>query len=742
MAGCSISRSLPMDDTGSRATSTPSARTFIAATIEHEDRHFFRHAGVNPLSLARAAWGAATGQRLGGGSTLTMQYARLRFGLETRSWPGKFAQIVRAVQLERHHSKREILAAYFTLAPYGGNVEGVSAASLRWCGKSPQELTRREAVALSVIPQSPAARCPRASDNPALMAAQARLLAKLSMSAESHGPGRQAPPRTSADTLDAQFCLHPHPVPRGAPHFSRRLLAAATDRVVHSTLDPRAQHVLEETTGDFLRVHAGRGLDNGAAILVHSPTREVRAWLGSAGFFNDAIRGQIDGVTARRSPGSALKPFVYALALDHGLIHPRTLVDDAPRRFAGYQPENSDRGFLGPVSATEALWRSRNVPAIDLEARLPRGGLHPFLVNAGVRLDPNPGRYGLTLPLGGAEVTLEELARLYAMLADDGIPRSLRMTGSPVTQLVNPSPPLLTPASCFLVRQMLEADPAARAGLAVKTGTSHGFRDAWAVGVRGEWVLAVWLGHFDGRPMPNLFARETAAPLLGQMVERLDLPAAANPAPPSVARVDVCAVSGELPGSHCVHLARSWFIPGVLTHRHVRRASRGVDRPGERAGGRARRRHAAARSARLRILVTRAARAFPPGRCAAQRTAGARDAPGLSATRGAASAHSLAARAADLYDEGERPRAQSRAADCGRGSRRAPDHLVRRPTAARDQRARQTIPLGRTRRPLGPPRVRRSRPLGHGRNRGGDGAVRRLAWAKVLEEPNIRLVRD
>ncbi len=520
----------------------------IAATLEMEDRRYFDHHGADPRSLLRAAWGVATRQRLGGGSTLTMQYARLRWRLDTRSVWGKCVQVFRAVQLERHYGKQELLEAYFTFAPYGGNVESAPAASLLWCGKSPSDLSLRECAALSVLPQSPTARRPRAEGNAKLSAAQARLMARL-----------RAARGEAAQELDAEFSLRPAGVPRFAPHFTRRAVALGASALGRSSLDLVQQETLERSVADFLTRWHSRGLRNAAAILVHAPSREVRAYVGSAGFLNDAINGQVDGVRARRSPGSALKPFIYALAFEEGIIQPHTLLDDTPRRFAGYNPENSDRGFLGPIPAAAALRRSRNVPAVELAARLHGTGLDGFLRSAGVRLARPREEYGLSLALGGAEVSLEELAGLYAMLASDGVARPLRstLTSAPLAEQAA----LLSPAARWLTLDALRGEEPSE--MVWKTGTSHGFRDAWACGVGGDWVLCVWVGNFDGKPMPGLFARDTAAPLLLQTATRLGLHAHTPPPPPELAAVSLCAESGMLAGSHCPHAARGWLIAGV-----------------------------------------------------------------------------------------------------------------------------------------------------------------------------------
>lgn len=507
----------------------------LEATLEMEDRRFFSHPGVDFRSLARAVWGVFSRQNLGGGSTITMQLSRLRWDLSTRDLPGKCEQIFRAIQLERHYSKEEIAGAYFTIAPYGGNVEGARAASFRWCGKPASELTLREAASLSAIPQSPTARRPRHDGNPLLAIAQARLMTRLRA---NHGE----PP----NELDAEFHLTPTAIPREAPHLARRRLHQdPTSLTVSTTIDLAQQHEVEQSIRDFLDRWYSHGLRNASAVLLHAPTGEIRASVGSAEFHNVAIAGQVDGTIAPRSPGSTLKPFIYALALDAGLIQPQTLLDDAPKRFAGYNPENSDRQFLGPIAASEALRRSRNVPAIELANRLPDGGLETFLRATKVNLPQRS--HGLALAIGATEMRLEDLAKLYAELA-------------------HPQQGKLSPQACWLTLKALQCDdPGAPIGLSCKTGTSNGFRDAWACGVMGDWVLCVWVGHFDGHGMPGLFASETAAPLLWQTVKRLklpDLPAHQSP-PTDVVQVPVCAISGDLAGKHCPHCPDGWFIGGV-----------------------------------------------------------------------------------------------------------------------------------------------------------------------------------
>ncbi|OYW77134.1 MAG: penicillin-binding protein 1C [Verrucomicrobia bacterium 12-59-8] len=534
----------------------------INATLTLEDRHFYDHPGVNPLSMLRAAWGVVSGSTRGGGSTITMQLARLRYDLHTRTPWGKAWQMLRAMQMEKHHSKDAILEAYLNQAPYGGNVEGVGGASLLWCGKPARKLTLREAVTLSVLPQSPTTRRPRVmGDNASLAAAQHRLWDRLR---EESG--------VDADPLDAAFTLRQlQPVPREAPHLARRLFAGkpAEDRAtsgvaLRCTLDASQQQGVEQAVNDYVARKREVGITNACALLVHAPSREVLAYVGSSRFLDSSIQGQVDGVLARRSPGSALKPFIYAMAMQQGLIHPHTLLRDGRMAFGSYNPENFDRNFAGPISAGDALYHSRNIPAVALAQRLEAPGLYGFLKEAGVALPQPAEYYGLSLPLGGGEVSMEELAEMYALMASDGGARRLKYFKA---QQTVEAKPLLTDEARYLTREMLRTregepvmdDPA----VTWKTGTSHGFRDAWAAGMRGEYVLVVWIGNFNGKANPAFIARECAAPLLFETFRHLRLPMKREKPPTGVSQVELCAVSGQLPPPHCQHRVQGGFIPGV-----------------------------------------------------------------------------------------------------------------------------------------------------------------------------------
>ncbi|MGC3992296.1 MAG: penicillin-binding protein 1C [Chthoniobacteraceae bacterium] len=537
----------------------------IAATLRHEDQHYESHNGINPVSTLRAAWHYCFGHACGGASTITMQVARLRFHLHTRTLHGKLVQMMRALELERHYTKAQILEAYFNLAPYGRNIEGIGAATTLYLQKPPTDVNWAEAAALCVIPQSPFRRTPQAQhDNPALDHAGLRLYDELLADGRATDPlGRNFHLRASG-----------HPVSL-APHFSEHLLVTHPEEAeLATTLDLSLQQLMERQIAAFVKAQAPLGIHNAAALLVDTRTMDVLADCGSANFSDNKIQGQVDGTRSLRSPGSTLKPFIYGLALQQGLIQPQSLLVDAPARFADYSPENSDREFCGPISATEALARSRNVPAVALDAQLARPTLYQFLQQAGVTLPADAQHYGLALTLGGGEVTMEDLVRLYAMLANGGQWKPLRReTREPV---VSAGRSLLSPEASFLTLEMLanipapnESDPTVLRSVFWKTGTSHACRDAWTVAVCDHYVLAVWVGNFNGRGNPAFAGRSAAAPLAFNILHALHRDGALAwqphvPAPGlNLRQVELCADSGDLPNDFCPHRRPGWFIPGL-----------------------------------------------------------------------------------------------------------------------------------------------------------------------------------
>ena len=556
----------------------------VEAVLLHEDAWFRWHPGVNPLSAVRGAWSTygSGGARIGG-STLTMQLARLRWRLETRTPRGKLVQMARALQLEASYSKRDILEAYLNLAPYGGNIEGVGAASQVYFRKPPKALTLPEALTLAVLPQAPARRGRLREDGAGaaylgagLEAARARLYARW----------RACHPRDPAQDALMRLPLRLHPtrdLPFRAPHYVERLLAeralhpdsrtARSGARLRSTLDLRLQSIAEERVRSYLRRSHARGLDNAAVLVVDTRDMGVRALVGSANYFNPRIHGQVNASAAKRSPGSTLKPFIYALALDQGILHPATVLRDVPTAYGPYTPENFDGRFLGPVTAQEALVRSRNIPAVTVAAQLTQPSFYDFLKRAGVSRMASERHYGLALVLGGGEASMEELARLYAMLGNDGRLRSLRWRSNDPREL---GAALISPEAAFITRDMLQHHPRPGAefsgagdGLPIawKTGTSWGFRDAWTAGLVGPYVVIVWMGNFDGAGNPALVGADAAAPLFFELVDGLRADGIALPEPPrqwplNLKRVEVCRASGDLPNAWCPERGDTWFIPG------------------------------------------------------------------------------------------------------------------------------------------------------------------------------------
>jgi penicillin-binding protein 1C len=399
----------------------------VDAVLLHEDRHFRSHPGINPFALGRAVLSTyGGGPRRIGGSTITMQLARMTSTTPSKTLVGKVVQISRALALELFHSKDEILEAYLNLLPYGANIEGVGAASLIYFNKPASELLLPESLTLAVIPQNPNAR--RVVSGDLTESSLARARKKLFDSWLEVHPG------DAGAALDFRIGLETRKVkalPFLAPHFTDLALARSAgpdfrkNGLVKTTLDRAVQETIERKVKAYVTAKSELGIRNAAVLVLNHETMEVEALVGSADFTDDSIQGQVNGTLAKRSPGSTLKPFAYALALDQGLIHPLSLLKDAPMSFSGFDPENYDRTFAGPLTATDALVKSRNVPAVYVTSLLKSPTLYDFMKDGGITKLRDPVYYGLSLPLGGAEVTMEELVRLYAMLANRGELREL-----------------------------------------------------------------------------------------------------------------------------------------------------------------------------------------------------------------------------------------------------------------------------------------------------------------------------
>ncbi|HYE00128.1 MAG TPA: penicillin-binding protein 1C [Alphaproteobacteria bacterium] len=487
---------------------------FLAMLKAVEDRRFDRHPGVDPLAVLRAGGQAlGAGRVVSGASTLSMQAARL-LEPRPRTLGAKLHQAARALQLEWRLGKAEVLAVYLTLAPYGGNLEGVRAASLAWFGKEPRHLLPAEAALLVALPQAPG-RLDPSRDAAAARAARDRVLDRAAAAGLLDAAAIQAAKAEPVPTAR-------RPLPLLAPHLAERMARERPgERVIATTLDAAAQRRLEA----LVRREVGRFEPQAsiAALAVDTVSRRVVAAVGGADYFAAGRQGMVDLTRAVRSPGSALKPFIYGLAFDRLIAHPETVVDDVPTRFGLWEPENFSGAHAGEVTARHALQRSLNVPAVVLLDRLGPQRFDRALAEAGVamRLDRSQERIGLAVALGGVGVTLEEMVTLYAGLADGGTVRPLRR---------GPDAPagegrrLLGPAAAWQVADVLRGAPrppgfaaaedGGGRGIAFKTGTSYGYRDAWALGFDGRHTVGVWVGRADGTPCPACVGLHAAAPVL------------------------------------------------------------------------------------------------------------------------------------------------------------------------------------------------------------------------------------
>lgn len=493
---------------------------FIAMLIAYEDKRFYRHAGVDPLAVLRAGAQAVwQGEVVSGGSTLTMQVARLLENSGTGRWQGKLRQVRLALALERRLTKDQILELYLAHAPYGGPLEGLRAGSLAWFGKEPARLTRAEAALLVALPQAPEARRPDRYAG-AATAARERVLARVDAPAEA----RRAP-------IPEQMT----PFVRLAPHLTDHLhVSDPLAQRLDLTLDAHLQQQIEELARRAVNGQA-RGV-SAAIVVADHQTGEVLATTGSPGYSaRDGALGFVDMTRALRSPGSTLKPLIYGLAFDQGLVHPDTLINDAPVAFGRYAPQNFDGQYRGEVTVREALQLSLNIPPILLTHELGPARLMAALRKGGADPQVPGGKPGLAVALGGVGLMLNDLVQLYAALANGGMAQPL--------QWQRDQPPgqprrIMSRAAAWQVGHILAsitppAGSAARPGqIAYKTGTSYGHRDAWAIGYDGAHVIGVWLGRPDGTPVPGAFGGDLAAPILFEAFGRLKPEPAPFAAPP------------------------------------------------------------------------------------------------------------------------------------------------------------------------------------------------------------------
>jgi len=539
----------------------------VQSELAYEDRWFYFHPGVNPFALSRAfVQNLRSGEIISGGSTLTMQVARM-LERRPRTYRSKLIEIFRALQLEARYSKKQILAFYFNLAPYGGNIQGVAAASWLYFGKPPDRLGPAEIALLVALPQSPETRRPDLHPKAAKLARD-RVLARL------HSKGLISSEELRR-AIDAPVPSGRKKLPMVAPHLSEMLLAKADENGhVLSTIDLELQAFCEKKLKAHIQKLKGRGIKDAAVVLIENKTGAVRVLVGSPEFFDVPSQGQVNAAVAPRSPGSTLKPFLYGRGLDQGLVSPELLLADVPTNFGDYQPENYDDSFRGMVSMREALISSLNIPAVNLDARLKDQGSWSILREAKFKsISADKNYYGLSLVLGGCGVNLLELTNLYAALAGQGLWKPYRLLEN------SPKPAgkkLFSRASAYIITDILSEvkrpdldNELIRSTnlplIAIKTGTSSGRRDAWSIGFDPDWTIGVWAGNADGQGNPDLVGAASAAPLVFEIFDALK----SGPKqkwferPPEVGFRKVCALSGMIAGPDCPETKEEMFIYNV-----------------------------------------------------------------------------------------------------------------------------------------------------------------------------------
>jgi len=513
---------------------------YLAMLFAYEDARFTSHGGVDWRAMARAAgqW-VARGHVVSGGSTLTMQLARLLEPRDDRTLAAKLRQMARAWQIERRVGKSGILERYLALAPFGGNLEGVRAASLAYFGKEPRKLTIGEAALLVALPQSPETRRPERFPAAARLA-RARVLARAAARGVISGEEERAAEREAISSERKPF-------PTLAAHAAEEAVAAdPTAQTLKLSIDARLQAKLEALVRETV-TRLGPML-SAAIVVIDNASGEVRARIGAADYFDASRGGSIDMSRAPRSPGSALKPFIYALAFEQGLAHPETVLFDRPARYGAYAPENFDLGYQGTVTARKALQMSLNLPAIELLADVGPASFLARLHGAGAQIAlPKDTAIGLAIGLGGLGISLTDIARLYAGLARGGEAPALieRLDGA----LPMIGPKRVTDAvAAYYIEDILRGAPppssALNGRIAFKTGTSYGFRDALAIGFDRGTTIAVWVGRPDNGPTPGLIGRQAAAPILFDAFARLGRDIETIRPPKGLLRV---ATSSELP---------------------------------------------------------------------------------------------------------------------------------------------------------------------------------------------------
>ncbi len=539
------------------------------ALIAKEDRWFYWHPGVNPIAIGRAMIGnVSAGQRSSGASTITMQLARMMEPKPRTLW-GKIREAFRAFQLEWHYSKTEILELYMSYLPYGGNVEGVTAASHIYFQRPPSQLSLSQCILLTVIPNRPNS-LRLDSRSAATLEARNKWIRKF----QEQGI---FPSTALADALQESIPAQRHEFSYQAPQFCEWVQNQSHTETIQTTLQPKIQQITQTLLQNHVSRVRATGITNGAVIVVDNHSMNVLAYCGSADFQNKAAAGEVDGIHAVRSPGSTLKPFIYAMAIDQGLLTPKMKVLDVPKEFSDFSPVNYDRTFRGEVTAEDALRHSLNLPAVRLLNDI---GLQQFLwalrQSGFASVTRHHKDLGLSVALGGCGATMEELVRAYAALANGGIMRPLRFLSTEKESVS--AQRICSAEAAYMITEILSGihrpdlppqflSRSKLPKVAWKTGTSFGRRDAWSIGYNPRFTVGVWMGNMDGSPVLEMSGSKTAVPLMLDLFNAIDYDADKHwfTKPSLLMERLVCAESGLLPSSPCQQLTKDFAIHGVST---------------------------------------------------------------------------------------------------------------------------------------------------------------------------------
>ncbi|VAW39938.1 Penicillin-insensitive transglycosylase & transpeptidase PBP-1C [hydrothermal vent metagenome] len=538
---------------------------YLQALINYEDRYYYQHFGVNPLAIGRAFWQwLRHGEIVSGASTLTMQVARI-LKPHKKSFTGKIAQMFRALQLEWHYSKDEILSYYINYAPFGGPIEGVQAASYAYFGKTASELSHSEAALLAVMPQAPSRYRPDRYPKRAQHARNKLLKRMLDFDVWTK--------LIVTEAKDEQVWAQYNTRPMVAPLLTRRLVKQyPKQQVIHSTIDTGLQTELEALVKNYIATKSSKM--SAALLLVENNNMATRVYIGSADFFSQARAGHVDMIQANRSPGSTLKPFIYAMAFDQGLIHSESLLFDVPQSFSGYRPKNFSDSFHGAVSVSQSLGRSLNMPAVQLLNEITAERFYAHLKNSGLDIQlPSHAKPNLSLALGGSSVSMQQLLGAFSSLGRQGKAAKVRLTA--LDELIEYN--TMSAASAWITQNILLGVSmkkirsryfGSQNSIAYKTGTSYGSRDAWVLASNKKFSIGIWLGQADGSSLEKNSGRQSAVPLLQQVLAMLPANWHEKVAKPlNISREKICWPLGtkqsSQQGSDCHQLRNAYLLDGT-----------------------------------------------------------------------------------------------------------------------------------------------------------------------------------